>query len=311
MPDRFYQGAPAISAQERADRLAFLMLGEDDGAALKELHPLFVERREAFLDAFYGHLTSFPGTRSVLKDRATIERARSGQAMYMERMLLGRFDEDFFNLSIQVGLKHYEIGLEPKWVVAAWGVYLTYWTQVIVEHFHGDVVRAVRGLHAVHKAILLAVQLSVDAYYSKTLERIQAIVASQRAAILELSTPVIEIWQGILVLPLIGTIDSARTRQIMENLLNRVVETQSEIVILDLTGVSVVDTAVANHLMKTVEAAELLGARCILTGISPAIAQTLVHLGVDLGHITTSATLRIGLQQALRSQGVTLGRLEG
>jgi rsbT co-antagonist protein RsbR len=299
-----------MSDEERRERLAFLEINDQDYVVLKELHPLFIEHRTEFLDRFYGHLMAFKGTRAVLPDEQTIERARSAQAMYMERMLLGNFDQDFFEMSIKVGLRHQEIGLEPKWVVGAWTMYLTYWTELIVAHFGGDASRAVRCIQALHKVILLALQLGVDAYYSRTLARIQAVVASQRDAILELSTPVIEIWQGIMVLPLIGTIDSARTRQIMDNLLNRVVDTQAEVVILDLTGVSVVDTAVANHLMKTVEAAELLGTRCILTGISPAIAQTLVHLGVDLGHITTCSTLRMGLQQALRSQGVVLGKVE-
>lgn len=310
VPDRYLKSITTVSDEDREERLKFLQLSHEDHQALRDLHPIFLERRDAFLDRFYGHLLSFPGTSSVLKDDATIRRARSGQAHYMERMLTGEFDKEFFDLSIQVGLKHQEIGLEPKWVVGAWSLYLTYWTEVIVEFFKSDMSKATRALQALHKVILLATQLNVDAYYSKTLERVQAIVASQRAAILELSTPVIEIWNGIMVLPLIGTIDSVRTRQIMESLLTRVVETQAEVVILDLTGVSVVDTAVANHLMKTIEAAELLGTHCILTGISPAIAQTMVHLGVDLGHITTCSSLRVGLQQALRNQGVTLTRVE-
>lgn len=299
-----------LSEQDREERLRFLQLGEDDSAVLIELHPLFVQKREQFLDVFYRRLLSFPGTRAVLKDEATIQRARKGQATYMERMLSGRFDKEFFDLSTHVGVQHQEIGLEPKWVVGAWTMYLTYFTEAIWEHLKSDPPRALRAVQALHKVIFLALQLGVDAYYSKSLDRVQAIVASQRDAIMELSTPVIEIWKGIMVLPLIGTIDSARTRQIMENLLTRIVETQAEVVILDLTGVSVVDTAVANHLMKTVQAAELLGTRCILAGISPAIAQTLVHLGVDLGHITTCSTLRSGLQQALRSQGVALNAAE-
>ncbi|NDD29231.1 MAG: STAS domain-containing protein [Proteobacteria bacterium] len=295
-----------ISLAEWQERLTYLNIGEEDAAVLKPLHETFVARRETFLDRFYDHLLGFNDRHNALATPQIAARARQGQATYMERMLLGDYDLEFYRLSVRVGLRHQELGLEPRWVVGAWTMYLTYWTDVVCELFPDDKEKRLRTLQALQKVNMLALQLMVDAYYASTLERVQAIVSSQREAILELSTPVIEISDGVMVLPLIGTIDSVRTRQIMDSLLNRVVETQAEIVILDLTGVAVVDTAVANHLMKTVEAAELLGTRCIITGISPAIAQTLVHLGVDLGRITTSATLRTGLKLAWRSQGVGL-----
>ena len=123
----------------------------------------------------------------------------------------------------------------------------------------------------------------------------------QAKAIAELSTPVIQLWEGILALPLIGKIDSARAKQIMENLLNKIIKTQSSQVVIDITGLPIVDTAVASRLMRTVDAARLLGAECILTGISPIIAQTLVTIGVDLGRITTLATLNMGLDFALKN----------
>jgi anti-anti-sigma regulatory factor len=127
-------------------------------------------------------------------------------------------------------------------------------------------------------------------------ERLKA----QAKAIEELSTPVIQLWDGILALPLIGTIDSARVKQIMENLLNEIVTNKSSQVVIDITGVPIVDTGVASRLMRTVEAARLLGAECILTGISPVIAQTLVTVGIDLGSIKTEGTLKNGLESALK-----------
>ena len=108
---------------------------------------------------------------------------------------------------------------------------------------------------------------------------------------LELSTPVVKLWDGILALPLIGTLDSARTQVVMETLLQRIVETGVGIAIIDITGVPTVDTLVAQHLLKTVAAARLMGADCIISGIRPQIAQTIVHLGVDLGDVITKATL--------------------
>ena len=110
----------------------------------------------------------------------------------------------------------------------------------------------------------------------------EEVIVRQQQELLELSTPVVKLWDGILALPLIGTLDSARTQVVMESLLQRIVETGAEIAIIDITGVPTVDTLVAQHLLKTVAAARLMGADCIISGIRPQIAQTIVHLGVDL-----------------------------
>ncbi|MBK9260540.1 MAG: STAS domain-containing protein [Polyangiaceae bacterium] len=121
----------------------------------------------------------------------------------------------------------------------------------------------------------------------------------QQQVILELSTPVIRLWKGILALPLVGMIDSVRAAQVMENLLAAIVHQQASQVIVDVTGVPLIDTSVASHLLRTVSAAALLGAHCILVGISPDMAQTLMHLDVDFGRLSTAASLEQGLRQAL------------
>jgi rsbT co-antagonist protein RsbR len=126
------------------------------------------------------------------------------------------------------------------------------------------------------------------------------IIARGQRDMLELSTPVVELWDGVLALPLIGTLDSGRTSVVMENLLGRIVETGASIAILDITGVPTVDTLVAQHLLKTVAAARLMGAECILSGIRPQIAQTIVHLGVDLQDVVTKATLADAFAIALQ-----------
>ena len=132
--------------------------------------------------------------------------------------------------------------------------------------------------------------------YQKSREEV---ISRQQAELLELSTPVVKLWDGILALPMIGTLDSARTQVVMESLLQRIVETGADIAIIDITGVPTVDTLTAQHLLKTVTAARLMGAECIISGIRPQIAQTIVHLGVDLGGVTTKATLADALRRAL------------
>jgi rsbT co-antagonist protein RsbR len=139
--------------------------------------------------------------------------------------------------------------------------------------------------------------------YQKTREDV---ISRQQRELLELSTPVVNLWENILALPLIGTLDSERTQVVMESLLQRIVETGASIAIIDITGVPTVDTLVAQHLLKTVAAARLMGADCIISGIRPQIAQTIVHLGVDLSAVTTKATLADAFLVALRRTQATL-----
>jgi rsbT co-antagonist protein RsbR len=134
----------------------------------------------------------------------------------------------------------------------------------------------------------------------------EELINRQQQEMLELSTPVVELWEGILALPLIGTLDSARTQVVMESLLQRIVETGSGIAIIDITGVPTVDTLVAQHLLKTVAAARLMGADCIISGIRPQIAQTIVHLGVDLQDVITKATLADAFAVALRRSNLVI-----
>jgi rsbT co-antagonist protein RsbR len=136
----------------------------------------------------------------------------------------------------------------------------------------------------------------------------EEVIQRQQQDMLELSTPVVKLWDGILALPMIGTLDSARTQVVMETLLQRIVETGAEIAIIDITGVPTVDTLVAQHLLKTITAARLMGADCIISGIRPQIAQTIVHLGVNLADVITKASLADAFMLALRRRGDTVLR---
>jgi rsbT co-antagonist protein RsbR len=136
----------------------------------------------------------------------------------------------------------------------------------------------------------------------------EEVINRQQQDMLELSTPVVRLWDGVLALPLIGTLDSARTQVVMESLLQRIVESGAALAIIDITGVPTVDTLVAQHLLKTVAAARLMGADCIISGIRPQIAQTIVHLGVALGDVTTKATLADALAVAFNRLGLVVAQ---
>lgn len=153
--------------------------------------------------------------------------------------------------------------------------------------------------------LLDAMGLYTTEVYQKSREQV---IHRQQEELLELSTPVVKLWEGILALPIIGTLDSARTQIVMESLLQAIVHTNSKVAIIDITGVPTVDTVVAQHLLKTVTAARLMGADCIISGVRPQIAQTIVHLGISLADITTKATLSAAFSIALQRLGFSFVR---
>ncbi|MFK3726261.1 STAS domain-containing protein [Pseudomonas monteilii] len=159
---------------------------------------------------------------------------------------------------------------------------------------------------------LLSVSELLDSLGLHTLRTYQksreGVIKRQQEELLELSTPVVKLWDGVLALPLIGTLDSQRSQTVMESLLQRIVDTGAEIAIIDITGVPTVDTLVAQHLLKTVTAIRLMGADAIISGVRPQIAQTIVHLGLDLGALTTKASLADALKLALSRLGVDIGK---
>ena len=154
--------------------------------------------------------------------------------------------------------------------------------------------------------VLDALGLYTTEVYQQAREQL---IARQQEELIELSTPVVQLWDGVLALPLIGTLDSERTQVVMENLLERLVATGSSIAVIDITGVPTVDTLVAQHLLKTVAAAQLMGADCIISGIRPQIAQTIVHLGIDLSSVATKASLADAFGLALKRRGLAVRRV--
>ena len=178
--------------------------------------------------------------------------------------------------------------------------------QVMFERLHvrhaanpAPLAAAVAGFNAILDRLAL---YTTDVYQRGR----EQVIVRQQQEMLELSTPVVTLWEGVLALPLIGTLDSGRTQVVMESLLQRIVDTGAAIAIIDITGVPTVDTLTAQHLLKTVSAARLMGADCIISGIRPQIAQTIVHLGVDLGNVVTKATLADAFSIALRRLGLAV-----
>ncbi|MDQ1558945.1 MAG: rsbT co-antagonist protein RsbR [Pyrinomonadaceae bacterium] len=208
------------------------------------------------------------------------------------------FDElrGFLNeISRQRAVKGYTPSENATYILSLRNVVLP----TLAEDFEGDTVTLVGEMDHFTRLLDRMGLVMVENFIRSREE----IIRQQRADMLELSTPVIKVWDKILTLPIIGTLDSRRAQMMTEALLQRIVDTGSTVAILDITGVRTMDTLVANHLIKTVTAARLMGARCILTGVSPAIAQTMVQLGIDLTEITTRAQMSDGIKLALEMIG--------
>lgn len=176
----------------------------------------------------------------------------------------------------------------------------------VLEALHSGDVSAYAGFERFSLLIDKFGLLTFEAYTAAR----EAIIGNQAEQLLELSTPVVKLWDGVLAVPLVGTLDSARTQVVMEGLLQALVATESQHAIIDITGVPAVDTQVAQHLFKTVMAARLMGAECVISGIRPQIAQTIVALGVEFGDIATKATLADALRLALQRSGIEFRKIE-
>ena len=173
----------------------------------------------------------------------------------------------------------------------------------MLQQHHGNDAKALTEATWEATRLLDGLGLRSVRAYQKSREEV---IERQQQELLELSTPVVKLWQDVLALPIIGTLDSARTQIVMESLLTKLADSEAAIAIIDITGVPTVDTLVAQHLIKTVTAIRLMGAECIISGVRPQIAQTIVHLGVDLGNVTTKANLADALALALQRTGVTV-----
>lgn len=282
-----------LDPREIESRRAFFELTDDDLARLASLRS-FADRHSAeIVDALYELILGHPESRAFFSGEAMVQRVKSLQREYFLGLFAGRCDQAYVEDRLRVGAAHERIGLAPKWYIGAYGRYL----RLLLERMFADLAPAdaQASYRSVVKLVAFDMALAIDTYNAAYLDT----MARQQAAIRELSTPVIRVYERVLLLPVVGTVDSHRAEQIMEQLLVRVVEEQARAVIVDIAGVPVVDTRVADHLIKTTAAVRLLGAETILTGISAHVARTIIQLGVDISTMHTLTRLADGIELAL------------
>lgn len=258
-----------------------------------------------FVEQWYGWLAKQSEMATFFEDESSIERVKRLQTAHWRGFFEAVIDEAYVAHRRHVGAVHANIDLPNDAYFAGMAVSLELFTVMLRKHI-SDAKRLTAIIQAISKVVFVDAYLVIDEIAKIQKERI----AQHSRAVMEMSTPVTPIWEGILLLPLVGVIDSMRTADIMNKTLTAIAEMRAKVFVLDISGVGAVDTAVANQLIKITKATRLMGCEPIISGLSPSIARTMVELGVNVGEIRTTATLRDGFEIALKMIGV-LGGLTG
>lgn len=294
-----------IDEEEVARRKEFLDFGDDDVEALKGLGELARKYADPVIEDFYRHILSFEETRSFFRDPKVLERVKRLQKEYFLRLTEGDYGRDYVANRLRIGTAHERIDLAPKWYLGMYHHYLRLVANRMLGAFPDDPAKAFGLFLRLMKLVFLDIGLAVDTYiYAR-----ESTMRKQQEAIRELSTPVLQIRDRLLLLPIIGVIDTHRARLITDGLLHAIRDTRAKVVVMDVTGVATIDTKVANHLIQTVTAARLMGASVIVTGLSSDVAQALVALGLDLAKLDTVGDLQGGIEEAERMLGYRTVRL--
>jgi rsbT co-antagonist protein RsbR len=251
------------------------------------------------IEEFYRHLLSFEDTRVFFRDPRVLDHVKRMQREYFLRLTQGDYDSDYIENRLRIGAVHERIGLPVKTYLGAYNFYLRAVADRLTEAYPDDLGRAMKILLSLMKLVFLDIGLAIDTYIAQR----ENTIREQQEAIRELSTPVLQVREQLLILPIVGVIDPARARQLTEGLLRAIRANRARVVVIDVTGVPAVDSTVANHLVQTVDASRLMGATVIVTGLSPETAQALVTIGVDLSKMNTVGDLQGGIEEAERLLG--------
>jgi rsbT co-antagonist protein RsbR len=295
-------GVIEISEQELEERKAFLELRDEDVGNLTGINEQARRYADEVLDGFYHHLLSFEETRAFFSDPQLLKHVKNLQKEYFLRLTQGNYDIAYAQDRLKIGAIHSRIGLPIKSYLGMYNFYLRAVAARLVEAYPQQPQKAWSAFLSLMKLVFLDIGLAVDTHIGSR----ERTIREQQEAIQELPTPVLPFREGLLLVPIIGIIDAQRARQLTEQLLRSIRGNRAKVVVIDITGVQSVDSRVANHIVQTIEAARLMGARVIVAGVSPEIAQTMVTIGIDLGRVNTVGDLQSGIETAEQLLGYTV-----
>lgn len=254
-----------------------------------------------YVDIFYVWLAKQVEYSQFFADHDLLKDVQKRQVGYWKDFFEAKIDANYIAKRQQLGTIHAEIKLPLDSYLTAVNKSLDILTVDLLSRNVSD-----KETLAIRRSVTKLLNMDNVVVVGTFMYMTNLKIAEQTDAILEMSTPVAAIWEGILLLPIVGIIDSARANDIMNSILSKILETQSKVIILDISGVAIVDTAVANHLIKITKASKLMGCECTITGMSAAIAQTIVELGIDIQTISTTANLKDSLQMAFKTVDLTI-----
>ena len=292
-----------ISDKERGSRLTTLLelysISNNDTEKIHSYGDIVVPKLGEFVSLFYDWLRKQPEFEEFFPNEETLNYVQKMFRGYWAEFFRPELDDDYLEKRHKIGEIHARIGLPLTIYFAAMHRSLKLFSEDLYDDSLSleDYLAAMR---AVSKLIHLDTSLVVETYSRITNES----MVSQSRSLMEMSTPVTQIWEGVLFLPIVGIVDSKRAQEIMNTTLTKISQTQSRAFIMDISGVAVVDTAVANYLIKVTKATRFMGCECTISGLSPAIAQTIVELGIDVGKVRTTATMQDALVDAFQRLGL-------
>jgi rsbT co-antagonist protein RsbR len=300
--DTVKQTSHRIETADAAEMLKLYGISDEDLRLVRGLGESVLPRMEEWIDEWYEWLRPQPEHEQFFSDSEILGRVKRLQCDYWSAFFAAEIDQDYIDKRRNVGRTHASIGLPLHTYFAGMNGFADLFKSICEVTNKSKPGAALSVQHAVVKLLHLDTAVAVEAYS----QVIEETIGAQSKALMEMSTPVTQICSDILLLPLVGIIDSHRARDIMNGTLAKISETRARIFILDISGVAVVDTAVANNLIKITKATSLMGCSCTISGVSPAIAQTVVELGIDTGTIKTTATMRDALADAFRRVGMEI-----
>jgi len=269
------------------------------------LKPVMMGKMDSMLEKWYGWVEAIPEYEEFFPNKNILERVQRQQYKFWDIFFSGKIDEEYLSIRRRLGETHGRIGLPLDTYFAGVDYFLSLCIEVLDEQ-NFSIEEYKRTRRALNKMVHLDMTVIVQSYE----QLINEGIAAQSQSLLEMSTPVTQIWNGILLLPVVGIIDSKRAQDIMNSTLTKISESQARSFILDISGVAVVDTAVANHLVKITKATRLMGCESTISGVSPAIAQTIVDLGIDVEEVNTTGNMRSALLEAFEKQGLEIREIK-
>lgn len=291
-----------ITIEEIERRKRYLQFEEADESRVRAINDLARSYAEPVIEAFYEHLLSFGDTKAFFASPGKLERVKRAQVQYFLRLTQGSYDAGYVEERLKIGAVHERIGLDVKYYLGSYNLYLREVATRLISAFPDDPAQAIEVYLSLMKLVFLDIGFAIDTYVFQR----ERTISLQQEAIRKLSTPVLQVRERLLILPIVGEIDAARARQFTQQLLHSIRTNRARVVVIDITGVPAVDSSVANHLLQTVEAARLMGATAIVTGLSAEVAQTLVSLGVALDKLNTVGDLQGGIEKAEALLGYTV-----